>query len=66
LTVHVNPVPDVSAVSVDAPQPFVLVTPLVLYDHETVTFDLNHPPQPPPLQLADGGSSAEAAPGKVA
>ena len=31
-----------------------------------MTLDLNHPPHPPPLQLAVGGSSARASPGSVA
>jgi len=39
----------VSCVTVTAPQPAVLATPAASYDQPTVTFDLNQPPQPPPL-----------------
>src|SRR6188472_1221883 len=49
-----------------APHPSALVAPAESYDQDTVTFDRNHPPQPPPLQLADGGPAAEAEPGRAA
>ena len=55
---HVNVAPPVSSVTVAAPQPVALVAPAGSYDHDTVTFDLNQPPHPPPLHDGLGGPGA--------
>src|SRR4029079_15485500 len=50
---------EVSSVMVVPPHPGALATPAGSYDQVTVTFDLNQPPQPPPLHAGEG---IEAAP----
>jgi hypothetical protein len=64
--VHVSVVPAVSSVIVVDPQPVAPETPPASYDQLTVTFDLNQPPQPPPLHEGAGMDAAPAVSGRSA